>query len=132
MSQINAYGAPHQNPHYSGTTVVPTTDVFRQLQIAGFTDVFAPGSSIYDRLTGLAEWSMQIMTPRQSRFTATSVEIVNYGDGLSSEATTCYLSLIMGFEAHNLTLSKRMAGAWADMGRPMGSFYASSGIENQA
>jgi hypothetical protein len=32
-----------------------------------------------------------------------------------------YLSLIMGFEAHDLTLSKRMAGAWADMGKGMGS-----------
>ena len=42
---------------------------------------------------------------------------------------TCFLALIMGFEPHNLTLSKRMAGAWADMGQPMSSFYASSGLK---
>ena len=41
----------------------PRLDVFRQLQIGGYTDVFAPTSSIYDRLTGLAEWTMQVMTP---------------------------------------------------------------------
>ena len=84
-SQINAYGAPQECPHYSGALVVPTTDVFRQLQIAGYTDVFAPGSAIYDRLTGLAEWSMQVMTPTQSRF-GNLRKMVCYGDGSSEMA----------------------------------------------
>ena len=90
------------------------TDVFRQLQIIGYADAFAPTSSIYDRLTGLAEWSMQVLTPKQSRF-GNLRKMVCYGDG-ASEGHNLFLSLIMGFEAHNLTLSKRMAGAWADMG----------------
>ena len=70
---------------------------------------------------------MQIMTPKQSRFgnlrkmVATAMA--------ASEGHDYFLSLIMGFESHDLTLSKRMAGAWADMGQPMSSFYASSGLK---
>ena len=70
---------------------------------------------------------MQIMTPKQSRF-GNLRKMVCYGDG-AAEGHDNFLALIMGFEAHNLTLSKRMAGAWADMGQPMSSFYASSGLK---
>ena len=69
-----------QCPHYAGTTIVPTTDVFRQLQIAGYTDVFARAAAIHDRLTGLAEWTMQIMTPKQSRFSNLR-KMVPFGNG---------------------------------------------------
>jgi hypothetical protein len=127
ISSTDAYGAPRDSPHYAGALVIPTTDVFRQLQVGGYADVFAPTSSIYDRLTGLAEWTMQIMTPKQSRF-GNLRKMVCYGDG-TSEGHDHFLALIMGFEAHDLTLSKRMAGAWADMGQPMSSFYASSGMK---
>jgi hypothetical protein len=97
------------------------------LQVNGYADVFAPTSSIYGRLTGLAEWCMQVLTPKQSRF-GNLRKMVPYGDG-TSEGHDHFLSLIMGFEAHDLTLSKRMAGAWADMGRPLSSFYASSALK---
>jgi hypothetical protein len=127
LSAINAYGAPLQSPHYAGTTVIPTTDVFRQLQVNGYADVFAPSSSIHDRLTGLAEWCMQVLTPKQSRF-GNLRKMVPYGDS-TSEGHDHFLSLIMGFEAHDLTLSKRMAGAWAEMGRPLSSFYGSSALK---
>jgi hypothetical protein len=126
-ASVNAYGAPLECPHYAGTTVIPTTDVFRQLQICGFADAFAPSSSVYDRLTGLAEWSMQILTPKQSRF-GNLRKMVPYGD-TTSEGHSLFLSMIMGFEAHDLTLSKRMAGAWADMGQPLDSFYACAGLK---
>jgi hypothetical protein len=121
------YGSPRDSPHYAGAMVIPTLDVLRQLQVGGYADVFAPASSIHDRLTGLAEWTMQIMTPGQSRFGGLR-KIVCYGDGASEGSDIC-LALIMGFEAHDLTLSKRMAGAWAAMGQPMSSFYSSSGLK---
>jgi hypothetical protein len=124
---FNAHGSPKDSPHYAGTLIVPLVDVFRQLQIGGYADVFAPNSGIRDRLTGLAEWTMQILTPKQARF-GNKRKMVCYGDG-SSESQNYMLGLIMGFEAHDLTLSKRMAGAWADMGRPLNSFYASSGLK---
>ena len=121
------YGAPKDSPHYAGALVLPILDVFRQLQLGGYIDVFAPSSNIYNRLTGLAEWTMQVMSPPQARFGGLR-KMVCYGDG-TSEGTDLMLALIMGFESHNLTLSKRMAGAWADMGQPMSSFYASSGLK---
>jgi hypothetical protein len=126
-SAINDYGAPKDCPHYAGAAVIPTTDVFRQLQLAGNADMFAPSSSLYDRLTGLAEWLMQILTPKQARF-GNLRKVAHYGDG-AVEGHDLFLSMIMGFEAHDLTLSKRMAGAWADMGHPMSSFYGSSGLK---
>ena len=129
-ASVNAVGAVRDSPHYSGATMVPTTDVLRQLQVAGYADVFAPGSSLHDRLTGTAEWYMQILTPKQARFGHLRKMVV-YGDG-AAEGHDFFLALIMGFEPHDLTLSKRMAGAWAAMGQPMSSFYASSGLKIRA
>ena len=126
-TSISAYGAARDCPHYAGTLVIPATDVLRQLQVSGYADMFAPASSIYDRLTGLGEWCMQILSPPQSRFGGLR-KMISYGDG-ASESHDMFLSLIMGLEAHDLTLSKRMAGAWAAMGQFMTSFYASSGLK---
>ena len=124
---FDSYGSPRNSPHYAGTLIIPTLDVFRQLQIVGYADMFAPSSSIYERLVRLSEWCMQILTPRQSRF-GNLRKMVCYGDG-ASEGHDHFLALIMGLESYNLTLCKRMAGAWADMGQPMSSFYASSGLK---
>jgi hypothetical protein len=126
-SQVNTSGAPIGSPHYAGATIIPATDVFRQLQVAGVNDLFAPASPIHSRLVNLAEWCMQVMTPKQSRF-GNVRKMVCYGDG-SSEGHDLFLSLIMGLEAHNLTLSRRMVGAWNDMGKPWSSFYGSSAMK---
>jgi hypothetical protein len=126
-SALDTYGSPKDCPHYAGATVIPTTDVLRQLQVAGYQNEFAPGSTFYNRLVNLGEWCMQILSPKQARF-GNLRKMFSFGDG-ASEGHDQVLSLIMGFEASNLTLSKRMAAAWADMGQPMGSFYASSGLK---
>jgi hypothetical protein len=126
-NQINAAGAPIGSPHYAGATIIPATDVLRQLQIGGIKDVFAPASSIHSRLVNVSEWCMQVLSPRQARF-GNRRKMVCYGDG-SHEAHDHFLSLIMGLEPHNLTLSKRMMGAWTDMGQPLSSFYGSSGLK---
>jgi hypothetical protein len=125
--QINAAGAPIGSPKYGGATIVPAGDVLRQLQVGGINDLFAPASSIHGRLTKLSEFLMQVLTPRQSRF-GNRRKMVCYGDG-SSEAHDYHLALIMGLEAHNPSLARRMMGSWIDMGKWKSSFYASSSLK---
>ena len=127
MSSITACGAPKDSPHYAGALIIPATDVFRQLQVAGYADVFARNDDLRDRLTGLGEWLMQILTPKQARF-GNRRKMIAQGDGYS-EGHDNFLSMIMGFEDSDLRCAKRMAGAWADMGQPMSSFYASSALK---
>ena len=110
-NSTTAYGAPKDCPHYAGAMITPTVDVFRQFQVAGYADVFAPSSSIYDRLIGLAEWMMQVLTPPQARFGGLR-KMVAYGDGWA-EGSDMFIQMMMGFETHDLTLSKRLSGAWA-------------------
>jgi hypothetical protein len=124
---INTAGAPISSPHYAATSVVPGTDVFRQLQVAGITDVFARSSSIHSRLVNLGEWCMQVMTPKQARFGGLR-KMVASGSG-ASEGHDHTLSMIMGLGASELTLCKRMVGAWNDMGKPWSSFYGSSAMK---
>ena len=126
-ASVTVNGAPKDSPHYSGTLVVPSTDVFRQLQVSGYTDVFAADSSLYNRMVLLGEYILQIMTPPQSRFGGVR-KIVCFGDG-SSENTNAQLALIMGFKESNLTLSKRLAWMWTEMGSNLTSFYSSSGLK---
>jgi hypothetical protein len=127
IKSTTVYGGPKDSTHYAGALIGTTLDEFRQLQVSGYADVFAPGSTINARLTGLAEWTMQIITPPQSRFGGCRKMVV-FGDAWS-ESSDLFIDFIMGFEPHNLTLSKRMAAAWISMGQPYTSFYSSSGMK---
>ena len=126
-------GAVFNCPNYSGAMTVPVFDIWRQLQIGGFGDLFATTSPGYARMVGYCEWLLQMTTPPQSRFKLDGVpmrKFVCYGDG-SSQGHDNQLTLIMGLKPHNLTLSKRLAWLWYAMGKRLVSFYNCSGLKVQ-
>ena len=133
-NSVVASGAPKDCPHYAGALITALLDVFRQLQVSGYADVFATDSPIYARMVLLGEYMLQIMTPPQSRYQKTISDtthprkIVCYGDG-ATEGSNLALPLIMGFRDSNPTLSKRLAWGWEAMGKPLNSFYSSSGLK---
>ena len=130
-SVINEYGAPRDNPAYAGALISPLLDVFRQLQVNGHSDLFAPSSSIYARMVLLGEWMLQVMSPPQSRFKKAGValrKMVCYGDG-ASQAHNNALALIMGIQAHNPTLAKRLTWGWVSMNKSLATYYSSGGLK---
>ena len=134
-SGVSVNGAPYDSPHYAGTLVVPALDVFRQLQVSDYEDLFAPGSSTYDRLVLLGQYFLQLMTPPQSRFLQSGTglpmrKMVCYGNG-SSENTNSQIALMMGFfhNDNNPTLAKKLAWMWLTMGKNLNSFYSSTGLK---
>lgn len=123
---VNSDGASKESPHYTGT-ITPSTDLLRQLQVAGLYDAFDSGSELYAKLVLFGEFCMQLLTPPQSRF-GDRRKMVCFGDG-SSEGMDHYLSLIMGFRTSNPTLSARMMDSWDSQDRPLISFYGSSTLK---
>ena len=128
-----ASGAAKDSPHYAETLIVPTFDVFRQLQVSGYADVFAPDSEIYDKIVLICEWLIQLTTPPQARFKKTSSssalrKMVCYGNG-SSEANRHVVAFISGLKDHNPTLSKRLAWIWIETGKSLFSFYSCTGLK---
>ena len=53
---FNDSGASLSSPHYSGSSIVPTTDVFRQLQVARLDDQYSSNG----RLKKVAEYILQM------------------------------------------------------------------------
>ena len=120
-------GAIRNSPHYAGSMLVPSTDVFRQLQVSDYYDVFAPGSEIHDRLVLTSEWQLQLASPPQYRFGGRR-KMVAFGNGYN-EGSNHMIALIMGFINHHPTLSKRLAWVWNAYDRLLSSFYSSTGLK---
>ena len=132
-TKIVASGAVKDCPHYAGTYIVPLFDVFRQLFVNGYVDVFAPASPLYSKIVLLCEWLIQLTTPPQVRFKKTPGgpglrKLVCYGNG-ASEANSHGIAIISGLKNHNPTLSKRLAWVWVATNKSLFSFYSCSGLK---
>jgi hypothetical protein len=118
-SSVSEDGAAIGSPHYTGASAGATLIGLLQLRMSG-QDEFAREP----RLSRLAEFYMQLLTPPEVRFGG-SRKMFAAGDG-STEGTEFTGLLATGFRTASPSLSSRLMGAWKQGGKRHSGFFAST------
>ena len=100
--------------------MVPILNLMQQMQTSGIDDAFADE----ERLARYAEWELQLLTPPEVRFGGLR-KIIAVGDG-STEQAARLGQLGTAFALSKPALSRRVMGAWQEMGSPHDNFYGAS------
>jgi hypothetical protein len=114
-SAYNSYGVAAETPHYIEAAFGPLIQNCLQLQqTPGALDPFQVEKQ---RMTNLARFYLQLLTPIEPRFGSSFRKRATWGDG-STEGTWVPGALATGMAAVDTNLAAELLGAWKSMGKP--------------
>jgi hypothetical protein len=123
QDQVNAWGAQHGSPHYSGASMSPLVDSLEQIKVAGQGDAFQSQPA----LAKYADFYLNFQTPPEVRFGGLR-KMVSLGDG-ATEGTAMYGQLATGFADSNPGLSQRLMQAWIEGGKTQSAFAGNTALK---
>jgi hypothetical protein len=117
---VNEAGAHMGSTHYLEASMGPLLSTLQQIQTAGVGDPFKSEP----RLSGFAEFLMNLLTPPEQRFGGTR-KLVSIGDA-AAESSELFGQLATGFSGVDPNLSARLMWAWTKNGAMHSGFHGTT------